>query len=61
MELFHLIKGGIISVKIGFFFHDIPFIIEFPGSNFLLPTFLTGDKRDFQGANLLLATINFEP
>ena len=26
----------------------------------LLPTFLTGSKWDFQGANSLLATINFE-
>ena len=31
-----------------------------PGSNFLLPTFLTGGKWDFQVANLLLATVNFE-
>ena len=29
--------------------------------NFVLPTFLTGSKWDFQGANLLLATVNFEP
>ena len=37
------------------------FITEFPGSNSLLPTFLTGGKWDFQMANLLLAIANFEP
>ena len=47
-------------MKIGLFFHKIAFITEFPGSNFLLPTFLTGGKWDFQVANLLLATVNFE-
>ena len=51
----------IISVEIGLFFQEITFITEFPGSNFLLPTFLTGGKWDFQVANLSLATINFEP
>ena len=30
------------------------------GSNFLLPTIYTGSKWDFQVANLLLATVNFE-
>ena len=35
----------------------ITFITEFPGSNVLLPPFLTG----FQVADLLLATVNFEP
>ena len=48
-------------MKIGLFFHEIAFITKFPGSNFLLPTFLTGGKKDFQVANLLLATVNFEP
>ena len=33
----------------------------FPGCNFLLPTFLTSGKGDFQVANLLLDTVNFEP
>ena len=47
-------------MKIGLFFQEITFIIEFPGSNFLLPTFLIGGKWDFQEANLLLATVNFE-
>ena len=54
----------IISVKIGFFFQEITFIhvTEIPGSNsFLLPTFLTGGQWDFQVANMLLATVNFEP
>ena len=37
------------------------FITEFPGSIFLLPTFLKGIRCEFQGANLLLATVNFEP
>ena len=35
-------------VKTGLFFQEIIFIMEFPGSNFLLPTFLTGGKWDFQ-------------
>ena len=55
-----LINRRIISVKIGLFMQEITFITEFPGSNFLLPTFLTGGKWNFQGANLLLATVNFE-
>ena len=59
--MFFLINRGIISVKNGLFFQEITFITEFPGSNFLLPTFLTGDKLDFQVANLLLDTVNFEP
>ena len=45
-----LINRRIISVKIGLFFQEITFITQFPGSNFLLPTFLTGGKWDFQGA-----------
>ena len=40
---------------------EITFITEFPGSNFLIPRFLTGGKWDFQVANLLLATANFKP
>ena len=48
-------------MKIGLFFHLITFITEFPGSNYLLPTFLTGGKWDFQVANLLLATVNSNP
>ena len=50
----YLINRRIISVKIGLFFQEITFIIEFPGSNFLLHTFLAGGKWDFQGTNLLL-------
>ena len=42
-------------------FQKITFITEFPGSNFLLSTCLTGGKWDFEVANLLLATVNFEP
>ena len=56
-----LTKGRVISAKTGLFFQEITFITEFPGSNVLLPTFLTGSKRDFQVANLLLATVNFKP
>ena len=56
-----LTKGRVISVKIGLFFQEITFITEFPGMNFLLPTFLAGSKWDFLMANLLLATVNFEP
>ena len=48
-------------MKIGLFFQEITFITEVPGSNFLLPTFFIGGKLDFQEANLLLATVNFEP
>ena len=44
-----------------FVLQEITFTTEFPGSNFLLPTFLTGGKWDFQVANLLLASVNFEP
>ena len=61
-ELCFVLKNRrIISVKIGLFFQEITFITEFPGSNFLLPTFLTGVKWDFQVSNLLLAIVNFEP
>ena len=59
--MFCLINTRIISVKIGLFLQEITFTTEFPGSNFLLPTFITGGKWDFQVANLLLATVNFEP
>ena len=45
----------------GVFFQEITSITEFSGSNFLLPTILTGNKWDFQAANLLLAPVNFEP
>ena len=55
------INTRIISVKIGLFFQEITFTTDFRSSNFLLPTFVTGGKWDFQVANLLLATINFEP
>ena len=48
-------------MKIGLFGQEITFIREFPSSNFLLPTCLTGSKWDFQNANLLLAAVNFEP
>ena len=37
------------------YFHN-----SFPGSNLLLPPFLTGGNLGFQVANLLLATVNFE-
>ena len=48
-------------MKISLFSQEIAFRTEFPGSNFLLPTFLTGGKWEFEVANLLLATVNFEP
>ena len=48
-------------MKIGLFFQVITFITEFRGSNILLPTFLAGSKWDFPVANLLLATVSFEP
>ena len=59
--MFCLISRSIILVKIGMFFQEITFITEFQGSNFLLLTIQTGGKWDFQVANLLLATVNFEP
>ena len=59
--MFCLINRRIISVETGLFFLGITLITEFSGSNFLLPTFLTGGKWDFQVANLPLATVNFEP
>ena len=37
------------------------FYNRFLSSNCLLPIFLTGSKLGFQVANLLLATVNFEP
>ena len=61
MIVFCLISSRIISVKMGLFFQEITFITELPGSNFLLSRFLTGGKWDFQVANLLFATANFEP
>ena len=39
----------------GLVFQEITFIL------LLLPTFSTGGKWDFQVANLLLATVYFEP
>ena len=48
-------------MKIGLFFQDISFITKLQDSNFLLPTCLTGGKWEFQMANLLLATADFEP
>ena len=45
----------------GLFFQEITFIAEFPSSNFLLPIYLEGGKRNFQVANFRLATVNFEP
>ena len=59
--MFGLIDRRVISVKTGLFFQEIIFITEFPGSNFLLPTFLTGAKWDFPVADLRLATVNFKP
>ena len=49
-------------MKIGLFCQEITFITEFPGINFLLPTFLTGSKSDFQEevCYLLLLILNTE-
>ena len=47
-------------MKMGLFFQEITFIIELPGSNFLLPRFLAGGKWDFQVANLLLLISNLD-
>ena len=48
-------------MKMGMFFQEITSVTEFSGSNFLLPTIYTGSNWDFQVANLLLATVNFDP
>ena len=48
-------------MKMDLLFKEITFRTEFPSSNFVLLRFLTGGKRDFQVANMLLATINFKP
>ena len=57
-----LTKGRVSSVKIGLFFQEITFITEFPGSNFLLPTFLAGSKIGFSGGKCATyCTVNFEP
>ena len=47
--------------KIGLCCQEINLRTELPGSNFLLPTFLTGGKWDFEVANVLLAIVNFKP
>ena len=60
-NVFCLIRRIIISVKMGLFLQEITFITELPGSNFLLPMFLTGGKWNFWVANFLLATASFEP
>ena len=57
--MFCLINRIIISVKMGLFLQETT-TTELPGSNFLLPRFLTGGKWDFRVANLLLAAGNFE-
>ena len=54
-----LLRRRIISVKIGLFFQEITLRTEFLGSNFLLPTSLTGGKWNFQVANLLLLISNY--
>ena len=59
--MFCHISRTIISVKNSLLFQEITFHNRFPGSNFLLPTFLTGGKLHFQVTNLLLATVNFVP
>ena len=43
-------------MEVPLYFHN-----RFPGSSFLLPTFLTGGKLCFQVADLHLASVNFEP
>ena len=50
----------IISAKISLFSQKVSFITEFTGSNILLLTYLTDGQWDFQVANLLLVTVNFE-
>ena len=60
MESYLVLNRKAISVEICLFFEEITSIKDFPGSNFLLPRFLTGGKWDFHVANLLLATVHFE-
>ena len=63
MELCFVVQADelFLTVEIGLFFQEITFLTEFQDINFLLPTFLTDGKWDFQVAKLLLATINVEP
>ena len=61
VELGFVLKQKNFFSEIGLFFQETTFITEFSDSNSLLPMFLTGGKWDFQVANLLLATVNFEP
>ena len=58
---FFLHTEELFQLEIGMFFQEVTFITGFPGSNFMLPTFLTGGKWNFQVANLLLATVNSKP
>ena len=48
-------------MEIGLLFQEITFITEFPGSNFLLTTFLADGKWDFQVANLLFGMLISNP
>ena len=61
MELCLVNQSSNFEGKIGFYFPEITLTTEFPGSNFLLPTFSMGSKHDFQVAYLLLTTVDFEP
>ena len=45
----------------GLFFQEITLRTEFPGSNFLLPTFSTGGKWDFEVANFYLLLLISNP
>ena len=59
--MFSLTNSQVIFRSLLPYFPENPLTTEFPGSNFLLPTFSIGSKQDFQVANLPLATVNFEP
>ena len=58
--MFSLTSSQVILREIGYYFLEIILTTEFPG-NFLLPTLSIGSKWDFQMADLLLVTANFEP
>ena len=58
--MFSLASSQVILRENWLLLPEITVTTEFPGSNFLLPTFSIGSKQDFQVANLPLAAVNFK-
>ena len=59
-ELCLVLQVKVVLSEIGFIFTEIHFTIELSGINFLLHTFSTDGKWDFQVASLLHATVKFQ-